>query len=73
MLFFSTPNSRAMESTAARGTIGFLKKLPALRQSASPGTSSIPFCRRMERTASRTSAREGEVTLSAAKCLARSA
>ena len=35
-------------------TTGFLKNDPALRASSSPGTSSIDFCRRISRTASRT-------------------
>ncbi len=45
-------------------TAGFLKKLPALRQSGSPSTSSIPFDRRTLRTASATSASPGSVPAS---------
>ena len=42
-------------------TAGFLKKLPALRQSGSPSTSNIPLLRRMLRTAAAVSAKVGAV------------
>ena len=58
-------------SATSSVTDGFLKKLPALRQSGSPLTSSIPLLRRMLRTASAVSANVGAVVQSA-KCVFRS-
>ena len=59
MVAASMCRAAAMGVRASRGTMGFLKKEPALRQSGSSSTRSIPFSRRMARTVAATSARVG--------------
>jgi hypothetical protein len=55
----ATPAAAAMLASSSAVTMGFLKKEPALRQSGSPGTRSIPLLRRRSRTAVATSASVG--------------